>query len=222
MTIYTLIPPQAPLGASIRTNFRLSALLTLPLTALLYLLSGLTAAPLLPADFAVWVINRLAGVVRTGGFLLTSAAAVAINVQIDNALLAGGEAATVLLFVLSGGLVGLLSGWLRRTRRGWIGWLLAAGSGLLWGCALAAISRCFCELTYVTFTPDQPQFPAADPPSTCRPRLNLCHRLLGINRQHHQLWIGCCQTDNLRHLQPARTAPSGPEVEQHRLTTQIM
>lgn len=123
-----------------RRTFGVSALLTLPLLGLLYLLHHLIDLPFLPADFFVWLLAQLPGLVRSFGFLVTVGASLALDVMIGNALIAGGKAALLLSFVLSGGIVGLLGALLPQDRLAKLGWLAGAGWGALWGTWLITIS----------------------------------------------------------------------------------
>lgn len=137
---YQLIVVPPPHSRLFRRSFGVSALLTLPLLGLLYLLHHLVDLPFLPADFFVWFLAQLPGLVRSLGFLVTVGASLALDVMIGNALLVVGEAGLLLGFILSGGIVGILCALLHQTRLGKLGWLTGAGCGALWGAGLIVIS----------------------------------------------------------------------------------
>jgi hypothetical protein len=139
-TPYQLIVAPSSAPPLFWRSFGVGALLALALLALLYLLHQLVDLPFLPADFFVWLLDRLPGLVRTVGFLVTTSLSVVLNVLISDALIAVGVVGLLLCFAGSGGLIGALCFRLCRAIPGKRGWIVGALGGLLWGIGLSVTS----------------------------------------------------------------------------------
>jgi hypothetical protein len=122
------------------TRFWLSALMTLPLLALLDLLHQLLDLPFFPTQLWAWATTALPGVVSSVGFLLTLTAAVALDVSIGTALIGMSRTIALLLFICIGGLVGVGYAWLIRLRKTKPKARTGALAGALWGVALVVVS----------------------------------------------------------------------------------
>lgn len=123
-----------------RSTGLVSALLTLGWMGLLYPLHQWAGLPFAPVDLFAWLAVALPGLVTTAGFLLTMTAALALDIQIGDALVTVGEISALLLFLLVSVLVGLGYRWLTR----WLKVRPSARSGALvgavWGLLLVMVN----------------------------------------------------------------------------------
>lgn len=133
-------PRAAKGGLRLTVAFGIGVLLTLPLLALLYLLQPLVGLPFLPVDLLIWLTTRAPSLAPTAGFLLTAAAAAALDVQIGDALITVSEVSALLLFVGASGLVGAGYAGLTTLLKRKPGLGSGALAGGLWGVALVSVA----------------------------------------------------------------------------------
>lgn len=124
----------------LRTIVLIGAGLTAPLIAVMYLAAELTTLPFIPADFLSWLRNVLPTVMTSVPLDLSIALLLLLGLDVDQTIVAVGQAAAVLLFFLLGLVVTGLFFALMKRRLAWRGLTAGLGVGAVWGATMAVVS----------------------------------------------------------------------------------